>query len=176
MREPYAEVYREVRKRTTQEKVIEYLSSLNFHFVNYSTLSQYGKGLERWKRYQFMILTTGGKYNFHLVFVIKIMGTHVDHYIVRQDDGNRTTFITVNCPWAVGQVINMRKKKVLTKFPASLDIQQRIDWRKIADKVLRGRPVMKDEYAWYEKFRGEVFELNPHIPHLAPGYLKPMIR
>jgi hypothetical protein len=175
MNQPYLEIYQEVRKRATQEKVIEYLSSLNFHFVNYSTISQYARGLHAWKDYQFMILTAGGKYNFNLVFVIKIMGTHVDHYFVCTESNKRTRYMRVECRWAVGQVINMRKKKILTKFPPSLDIQQRIDWRKIADKVLRGRAVPKWEYDWYEKFRPEVAALNPHIEHLKEGFLKPII-
>lgn len=175
MNQGYYEIYRDLSRRQYQEKIIEYLSNLNFHFVNYSTLHQYKQGLEAYKDYQFMLRPLGESYDFKFFAIIKIMGTHVDHYFLRHPSfGPRIHGVIkkMEIPWKVGQVINMRKKKVLTKFPDTLSIQDRIDWRKIAHKVSMKRAVDITDLAWYEKYRKIISKMNPHrIDLIEPAIL-----
>lgn len=164
MLHPYKEIIAEVTKKDYQEKVIEYLRSLNFQFMNFNTIKQYKDGLEPLSSYQFMVrrIRSGTGYDFKLVFAIKIMGDHLDQYFYRWKD---KPLVKVDCEWKVGKILNFKKKKVLTKFPDSLDIEERKVWRKIDDKLLRARPLKPGERDWYILFIKDMVALNPHIEH-----------
>lgn len=184
MRNPYKEITDDIAGKQHQEKAIEYLSELGFTFLNYTTLKSLVPHFPRrfWK-WQFMVrIAKPGipdKYDFQVLFAFKIMGKHMERiYMFRipimwVNSEKSKGYITrpimskkVLMPWKEAKIINFKKKKTLTKFPDILTIQERIDWRKMNDRMVNPKSRVKVEgknLAWYLKYKAEILKLNPHI-------------
>lgn len=163
---PYQEIIQDIRKKTHQEDVVKYLQDLDFEFINYSTLKQYIDIGEEYKYFQFLVRLRGDnplKIDTKLIVYIKIMGDHINLYYIDRHFKDFSKLEKVDCPWRVGKIINMKKKKILTKFPDSLDIEERKVWRKFDERHQKGRLTDPKDLAWYLKFRPEIISLNAHL-------------
>lgn len=96
----------------------------------------------------------------------KVIGASIVANTTKKEIIRPVKFKKIEMAWKEGKIINFKKKKTLTKFPDELSIQERIDWRKLNERILNPKsrlPVEGNDLAWYLKWKAKILKLNPHL-------------
>jgi hypothetical protein len=141
-KEPLMDLLKTVKaKAKTQEDLIKMLRESNFMFVNHDLVEDMGgtkkqislKERHISENWQFMVrrikeakVPENDKYDFRLVFGIKIMGERFDKVQVYLW-GKWTEVIKLK--WADKKKVNFKKVEILASFPEWMDYAERKKWR-----------------------------------------------
>lgn len=145
------------------EKMIEFLEGLNFRCIESDTL-KIESLIEPIKdeNYRYFIRMSwidddpkkdvyDNRIVFGIDFISKSRGVYIWLYQSRHQRGNKK--------WDQPLTINFKPKKIGTKYPDWMSIQDRIDYRRI-EKKLVGRGISKEEEDFYNKCYPAVKEIN----------------
>lgn len=153
-------------KAKTQEDLIKILREYNFMFVDQGTaqdlpskemLTLREKDIER--DYQYMVRRikeakdpANDKYDWRLVFAIKIIGERIDLVQVYLW-GQHAEFMKL--PWADKKKVNFKKVEKIYSFPEMMDYAERKKWRMENRKVIKAEEagVKFDASKFYRKWK-----------------------
>lgn len=156
-----------INKCKTQEKLFEFLHEYGFTFLTSDILEHVDKQMfnlkEKHVKYQFLVRMVkqakdpkNDKYDYRLVFGMKIVGKKVDRvkvYLWGKYDK------TIEIPWADRNDINFKKVVKLLSFPDWMDYDERKRWR-----------------AEHRKWENNVAKNPDYIPSIFYTKRKPYIK
>lgn len=148
-KEPLLDLIKTVKaKAKTQEELIKTLREYNFMFVDQGTVQDVpksdmitlrGKDVER--DYQYMVRRikeakdpANDKFDWRLVFAIKIVGDRVDLVQIYLW-GKWEEYVKI--PWADKKKVNFKKVEKIYAFPEMMDYVERKKWRMENRKVIK---------------------------------------
>lgn len=130
----YLKIIAGVERQQTIEKVIEWLRSYDFRFVEYNSLSSMGQ-IECYRpkhsKYSWMIRKGySGKWDGTILFGIKMWGKKNSKVLVYSNHPDDLGYLkTIKKNWSDKADINFRKIVVKLKFPDYLTYEERRKWR-----------------------------------------------
>lgn len=160
-----------VSKATNQEKLIQYLREVDFHFVSMEVLKQWKEEgfteLDIWpdhEMYSFMIRETKNivgdrcEYDFRLAIGFKMHGPRKSRVLIYL---NNEFHSKVKVPWLDKDDINFRKMKITLKFPDEMeDYVERRKWR-VEHLKLQRFPEKYTPSAFYLKWKDKITIMEP---------------
>jgi hypothetical protein len=168
----YKELFLEVKKKPTMEKVIEHLDNLDFtwlHTQYFEELTRYGKGEfgyihdGKYKQMQWLsrkvrtaVNPIHDLYDFRLIFGIDLIRKKSDRVVVFFD-GKIKGILTK--PWPEKKK-NMKVKKIPLVFPTHMTIEDRKKWRAIHRKIKDDRKVNVADENFYYRYKPEIANLE----------------
>lgn len=165
-KEPLLDLVKTVKEKAkTQEDLIKILREYDFVFVDRFTVQDVGgedkiklKDLHIAEDYQFMVRKVkeakdpaNDKFDWRLVFGIKILGERVGKYQVylwgKWDS-------LVKKPWADAKKINFKKVELIYSFPEFMDYNDRKRWRQENRKILlnQEKGITIEPSPWFVKW------------------------
>jgi len=167
----YKEVIQEANKKASMEKFIDYLYELNFRFMEINTLKHYKKltkdlktGIRKFNKNcvalvrtpQIKNLPDNNSYDFNILLLMDLENRPNFTYVFIK--GKVIQKIVKD--WDKNSRVNFKPRKKITKYPDHMTIQDRIDFRKIEDKIKRHKELTDEEDSFYHMYNQDVEEFN----------------
>lgn len=171
---PFSQVAQDIKKSKSQEKLIEYLSSISFHFVSYQFIQEYAlldtsiNPKKYHPKLQYLVRRykthptdpSKDQYDFRMAVGIKLMGKQIDTVYVFAK--NKLKFKR-NIPWEKRNDFNFKPKRAGRVFPEYMSHEERKKWRQYHEKVEAKRELKPKEANFYNRFKADVLKLNPGL-------------
>lgn len=136
----YGRIIGQVKRSNSQEKMMEYLRTFGFYFIESEVLMQLYPDIRlknNHERYSFMVRKINRKRDdVRLIVGVKLWGKKVDRVVIYLEQNGVTCFESrALIPWKERQDINFKKIRIKVKFPDYLTYDQRKKWRHEHEKV-----------------------------------------
>lgn len=163
----YLEIIEDAKSKTYMEDMEDYLSLLNFRYVEAATIVRLVpriKELDNYQNFRYLIrlesfdkhTPAGDIFDYGMILAINIIDRKKKvHYWIknlRQEPFKKE--------WKVPHHVNFKPKKKLTKYTDRMSIQDRIDFRKIEGKIERNKELTEEEGTFFAEYKEEVKEIN----------------
>lgn len=155
----YSKIIPNLSRFATQDKMIEYLRQLNFHFVAVEVLMEVYPKLDlniKDQKNSFMLRELKpGKWDNRMMVSVRLLGkkTHRVAIYLKGKFHSR-----LDKPWKEEQDINFKKLVIRLKFPDSMpDYEERKRWRLEDKKVQKNSAYKPSEF--YQKWVDQVTRL-----------------